>query len=213
MISFFSKGRQPYFLLITLIAIFLLMVLVACSDNTTPTARTETSLSLASPTSLPAKPTPTLITTPVARPATEVFHTSSPATDSATASRLTPTPPSSQALVALTGVEWKLTSYFDGAVMLNPTMEASIQFKVDGTVSGKDGCKSTFWGNYQADNKATIMIGDLQIAGIACPSDPAYTETGDFMNGIRDAKRFEIAGKTLALEASDGTILLLFTAS
>lgn len=213
MSSLFRKRCYAPFLFGLALALSVLMVVTACSNINTPTgvAAGPNSKTVSPPSQTSRPPQTVAAFTIPASKAVPVSHPGDTASLTPTSSNQTPAQPFNQPSSELSGVEWKLTAYFDKTAMRDATMQASIKFETDGTVNGRPTCGGSFWGKYQTGTKASILIEDIQIADIACPSNSAYAEDSAFMNGLKAARSYEFAAKSLTLKDPNGTILLVFT--
>jgi heat shock protein HslJ len=108
--------------------------------------------------------------------------------------------------------EWTVTSYYSGnaitSVLGDVTLTAEFE---DGTVSGNTGC-NTFTGPYEIDGEG-ITIGPLASTLAACPTPELDTQETNYLDALRLAKTFDVAGDRLDLFREGDTYAVSFTSS
>ncbi len=107
----------------------------------------------------------------------------------------------------LEGTSWTVTGVNDGREALVGTPDGAgltLEFDVDGTVGGNDGCNS-FSGPATTEGD-TLTISD-GLAGTLIGCEPAVSALAEqYLTALQTTATFEISGSTLTLRDSDGAM-------
>ena len=109
---------------------------------------------------------------------------------------------------ALTGRLWVLTA-LRGKPPLRGTQLTS-EFKTSGTVSGSSGCNH-YAGTFRVSGSQIRFSPRLASTRIACPR-PVDLQEAAFLNALRSARSFSVAGATLTLRSAGGGAILTYRA-
>lgn len=118
-----------------------------------------------------------------------------------------PIAPAVAAAPTLAGTSWILSS-LEGELPLDDTT-VTLQFGVDGTVSGSDGC-NRFTGSYTQDGTTLIIAQPLASTMMACP-DPIMAQAAAYQAALGRVNGFAASARQLVLFA-DGEIVATFVA-
>ena len=109
---------------------------------------------------------------------------------------------------ALTGRLWVLTA-LRGKPPLRGTQLTS-EFKTTGTVSGSSGC-NRYAGTFRVSGSQIRFSPRLASTRIACPR-PVDLQEAAFLNALRSARSYGVAGATLTLRSAGGGAILTYRA-
>ena len=109
---------------------------------------------------------------------------------------------------ALTGRLWVLTA-LRGKPPLRGTQLTS-EFKTSGTVSGSSGCNH-YAGTFRVSGSQIRFSPRLASTRIACPR-PVDLQEAAFLNALRSARSYSVAGETLTLRSAGGGAILTYRA-
>jgi heat shock protein HslJ len=106
----------------------------------------------------------------------------------------------------LAGVEWRLTEIDGAPAVTSPGRgggDASFRLDADSArVTGFTTC-NRFFGRYEAPGDARLRFSDLGSTKMACVEPARSQQEQRFMEVLRTADRYEIAGNRLTLYAGD----------
>jgi heat shock protein HslJ len=108
----------------------------------------------------------------------------------------------------LTGRIWVLTA-LRGKPPLRGTQLTS-EFKTTGTVSGSSGC-NRYAGTYRLSGSQIRFSPRLASTKIACPR-PVDLQEAAFLNALRSARSYSVAGEQLTLRSAGGMATLTYKA-
>ena len=109
---------------------------------------------------------------------------------------------------ALTGQLWVLTA-LRGKPPLRGTQLTS-EFKTSRTVSGSSGCNH-YAGTYRISGSQIRFSPRLASTRIACPR-PVGLQEAAFLNALRSARSYSVAGEKLTLRSAGGGTILTYKA-
>jgi heat shock protein HslJ len=109
---------------------------------------------------------------------------------------------------ALTGRLWVLTA-LRGKPLLRGTQLTS-EFKTTGTVSGSSGCNH-YAGTFRVSGSQIRFSPRLASTRIACPR-PVDLQEAAFLNALRSARSYSVAGAKLTLRSAGGGAILTYRA-
>jgi len=104
---------------------------------------------------------------------------------------------------AITGKNWRPVIVGDTGMPADHSM--FIHFAVDGSINGNGGCNN-FFGTLTTTDEG-ISMGEIGSTRMMCPPEIMDLET-EFLRALQSTGQFELAGDTLKLLDSSGSVLL-----
>lgn len=113
----------------------------------------------------------------------------------------------------LAGTTWQVLSYNNGkqavVSILNGT-SLSLNFGIDGSISGNSGC-NTYFGTYKVDGES-ISIGPLASTKKYCGApEGIMDQEAQFLVSLENAAKYLVDGNTLELRTKDGALSVKLT--
>jgi heat shock protein HslJ len=111
----------------------------------------------------------------------------------------------------LVGTTWQLSGFQDGDVASSTVAgsQVSLEFLPDGTLSGNAGCNS-FGGQYTLDGDQ-LSVKEVNSTLMACDNQDVMAQETRFLDALKQASAYQIAGDQLTITTGEGQPGLTFT--